>query len=361
MDKTPNENRPRRLLIRMTVPLGLRGPTFYKWLPIGPDNGIRLCRDGLELLLWLEAKASGVSEEAIPRHINLTAYEIYADITTTMDDLELLSYMARRDFSRQPNEEEEPLAERYETHGREVFSLLRDGLNRLLTFIRVEKGQFWLDPLEFDFDDLASRSVQFDARAQVGDGEWFRWQPSQTSSLSIEVPRDPDPRFLTRTDWTQAQAFVSAEGQPDLPRELLAAAEAFDSSEDVGVVDLRDDNPQGPRPQEILALQYEYYNMGEYERDYELYAQESKDRVSEQLYVSSIRQQDQKDGGFTLPKYSFPSVEIEGDHATMQVVRSYSSQEESEGQDRVTHDAVLEGEGWRILMHDGQYEFFLGE
>jgi len=144
-----------------------------------------------------------------------------------MDDVELLSYMSVRDFSRQPTEEEEPLAERYVIHGREVFSLLADGVNRLLTFIRVEKGQFWLDPLEIDLDNISSHSAEFGAKAQIDDGPWFRWKPGQTIRLSATIPRDPDPRFLMLSDWPEAQAFVSAEGQPNLPRQLLAAAEAF--------------------------------------------------------------------------------------------------------------------------------------
>jgi hypothetical protein len=98
---------------------------FYRWLPIGPENGIRLCRDDLELVLWLDIKsvqwANEVAEEDIPNRINLTAHRICVDITSTMDDVELLSYMPVRDFSRQPTEEEAPLAERYEIHGREVF------------------------------------------------------------------------------------------------------------------------------------------------------------------------------------------------------------------------------------------------
>ena len=31
----------------------------------------------------------------------------------------------------------------------------------------------------------------------------------------------------------------------------------------------------------------------------------------------------------------------------------------SEQQDRATSEAVLEDEGWRILMHDEQYEIYL--
>jgi hypothetical protein len=36
------------------------------------------------------------------------------------------------------------------------------------------------------------------------------------------------------------------------------------------VVDLTEVAPQGPRPQEILALQYEYFNMTAWKQAYEL-------------------------------------------------------------------------------------------
>jgi hypothetical protein len=144
--------------------------------------------------------------------------------------------------------------------------------------------------------------------------------------------------------------------------ELLAVAEeaATATSSEVGVVDLRESDPQGPRPEEILALHYEYFNMGEYERAYDLFAQESKERVSEQMFVSKNEQDDQKTGGYSFTQYSFPSVEIEGDHATMQVVRTSSDQEESELQEEITQEAVLEDEGWRIVMREDQYEYFGG-
>jgi hypothetical protein len=217
----------------MTVELGIRGPVFFQWLPLGPENGIRLCRGDLELVLWLDVKsvqwAREVAEEDIHNHINLTAHRIYADITATMDDVELLSYMPVRDFSQLPTKEEEPLAERYEIHGREVFSLFADGVNRLLTFIRVEKGQFWLNPLEIDLERMAFLSAEFEAKAQVDGGPWFRWQPTHPAVLWVEAPifREAPSRYLTPADWPEAQAYVSAEGQPNLTRQLLAAAEAF--------------------------------------------------------------------------------------------------------------------------------------
>ena len=142
-----------------------------------------------------------------------------------------MSYMSSRDFSRQPTQEEEPLAESYENHGREVFSLLWDGVNRVLTFIRSEKGQYWLDPLEIDLNNMASHAVEFKAKAQIDDGSWFRWQPTQTAMITAIVPNEPDPRFLVPEDWSKAQAFVTSERRPELTRQLLAAAEAFAEAE----------------------------------------------------------------------------------------------------------------------------------
>jgi hypothetical protein len=44
----------------------------------------------------------------------------------------------------------------------------------------------------------------------------------------------------------------------------------------------------------------------------------------------------------------------------MQVVRSYSFEDEA-GQERITQEAVLEDDGWRIVMRDAQYQNYGGE
>lgn len=148
----------------------------------------------------------------------------------------------------------------------------------------------------------------------------------------------------------------------DVEPELLAVTDepTINTSLDVGVVDLRESDPQGPRPEEVLALQYEYYNMAEYEKAYELFAQETKDRVSEQAFTSLNRRDDQQGKGFSYTRYSFPSVNIEGNQATIEVVRSISTADTDEAQDRITQEAVLENEGWRIVMRDEQYKTYLG-
>jgi hypothetical protein len=66
---------------------------------------------------------------------------------------------------------------------------------------------------------------------------------------------------------------------------LLYEDELEETRGEAGAVDITEANPQGPRPEEVLALQYEFGNMAEWEEAYELFAQESKDRVSLEQYV----------------------------------------------------------------------------
>jgi hypothetical protein len=155
------------------------------------------------------------------------------------------------------------------------------------------------------------------------------------SQFIFDVPTDVEPELVAVSD------------QPTIATVL-----------DVGVVDLRGEEPQGPRPEEILALQYEYTNMTAWERAYDLFAQESKDRVPRETYVSVI-QRDNRREPLSITDYSFPSVVVEGNHATVERVYSWATTDE-EGQEKRTQEMVLEDEGWRIVMREEQYKYYLG-
>jgi hypothetical protein len=164
------------------------------------------------------------------------------------------------------------------------------------------------------------------------------------SQFIFDVPKEVEPELLA-----VAEEATTATGSADFRYALE-------------VVDLRESDPQGPTPEEILALQNEYFNMTDFERAYDLYAQESKDRVSEQVFVSAQKEGKQQGASYTVPtSYSIPSVEIEGDRATIHVV-GIEPPVEREGLhlSRVTHpheaELVLDDEGWRILM--GKSELF---
>jgi hypothetical protein len=157
----------------------------------------------------------------------------------------------------------------------------------------------------------------------------------ELSQFIFEVPREADPEVLAVST---GSSYASAKASP--------------GGEEVGVIDLTKEDPKGPRPQEVLALQHEYYNMTAWERAYELFAQESKDRVPKRLFVSHKRREYRR-SPTAFTRYSFPAVNIEGDRATMHIVLTYS-QPAGEQQERIVQEAVLEDEGWRIVMPDEQ-------
>jgi hypothetical protein len=96
------------------------------------------------------------TDEEIARTVNLSVAKIYADVTVDNLDNELLDYMQSRDFRKHPNSEEEALSQRYEEHGRQILSVVQDGLKHLLTFARTEKGQYWLIRFLLDYRTLTA-------------------------------------------------------------------------------------------------------------------------------------------------------------------------------------------------------------
>jgi hypothetical protein len=153
------------------------------------------------------------------------------------------------------------------------------------------------------------------------------------SQFIFDVPSDVVPELLTITN------------EPTLTRSL-----------DVGAVDLTSENPQGPSPEEILALQYEYANMTAWKQAYELFAQESQARVSEQEYADFWKSRPPE----AITEYSFPSVVVQGDHATIERVYTDATAKKSV-QSKATQEAVREDDGWRIVMRDSQVKAFISE
>jgi hypothetical protein len=156
-----------------------------------------------------------------------------------------------------------------------------------------------------------------------------------TGQFIFDVPTDVVPELVT----------VLFENDPEQP------------GGEAGVVDLTRQDSLGLSAEEVLALQYEYLNMTAWKQAYELFAEESKREVSLEEYEAYM------DSGYrerpiAVIDYTFPSVEIEGDHATIERVFTLSTPD-GEHQHEATQEAVLEDEGWRIVMRDDQVRALL--
>ncbi len=251
---------------------------------------------------------------------------------------------------------------------------------RVLDYFVTDHYYYMTDPYSDDYEDVLPTAGQFVVvNYSVTNTGAETVSPNLIGALHVRAP-DRKIEVYEQTDLVTPPHRTS----PDLylddipPRQMLVSQFIFDvptdvepellavneeptiaTSYEVGGVDLTSEDPQGPRPEEMLALQYEYFNMTAYEQAYELFAQETKARVSEQAFASRTQQLDQENAS-AITRYSFPTVKIKGDHATIQVVRSYSFETEGERQQRISQEAVLEDAGWRIVMRDDQYRFYGG-
>lgn len=131
----------------------------------------------------------------------------------------------------------------------------------------------------------------------------------------------------------------------DVYPELLIVRDepTIDSSFEIGNVDLTEDDPQGPRPEEVLALQSAYVSMTAWESAYELYAQESQERIPFGQYRPR-QVQAAEENPTAITDYAFPSVEVQGDRATVERIYTFNDAS-GEIQDRATNELVLEDDG----------------
>ncbi len=165
----------------------------------------------------------------------------------------------------------------------------------------------------------------------------FELQPRglELGQLIFDVPSDVDPQTVT----------MGYTGMGD------SSASASDGSQ-AGDVDLTRMAEPGAPPEEVLALQYEYGNMQTWDLAYDLFAEESKGMVSETQYADVNER-----GDLAITQYSFPSVQVQGDSATIERLLTTTEVGE-EFQDQATQEAVLENGTWRIVLREQQVEFY---
>ena len=106
-------------------------------------------------------------------------------------------------------------------------------------------------------------------------------------------------------------------------------------------------------PEDVLALQYRLINAGDYEGAYALFDQSSKQLVSLEQYRAYF----EANAPYSITDYSFPSVDDQGDAATVQVALTASG-----GSGQTSYEAsqslVREGEAWRVVVRDDQASAF---
>jgi hypothetical protein len=106
-------------------------------------------------------------------------------------------------------------------------------------------------------------------------------------------------------------------------------------------------------PEDVLALQYRLINAGDYEGAYELFAERSKGVISLEQYRAFF----ETNSPYSVTDYSFPSVDVRGDAATVGAAFTVDSPSGREVLER-TQELVCEGPVWRVVMREEQAAAF---
>jgi hypothetical protein len=135
------------------------------------------------------------------------------------------------------------------------------------------------------------------------------------------------------------------------PPETTAAAETTVTAK----ASAEPSSPCGTTPQRVLELQYRHINEGEYESAYAFFADRSKALVTPAQYRAFF----EENAPYSVTDYSFPSVDVAGETATVGIEFTATSGGVPERLSR-TQELVCEMGSWRVVMREEQVAAFAG-
>ena len=223
------------LLVRMVIPICTKpivpvsSLTFSKWLPVKEKDFLCIGKGNMKLTFWFEPSSAGRSSaKELSSWTNVTPHSINADVLIAGIPNALVDYIIKSSsMSGLPKIKQNT---KYESLGKEVYMFTMEHYNRLISYVRSYKGQYWLEDYDIDVGNMSSAFAKFTSKVQiVGNKKWFRWMPNKTSFLTI-VSMDDD-RYVTRMDWKEAGKFVCSNERVPLVLDLLAKAEMYSGQE----------------------------------------------------------------------------------------------------------------------------------
>jgi hypothetical protein len=222
------------ILVRLNIPIPsqpivpVSAMIFSRWLPIKDEEAFIVKEDNTELKLWFDISstywASQIEEKDLPKHVNVTAHRIFADIRLTDISDDLLRFILAGN-SNGGSESDIKLSSEYKQLGETVLTITFKYLNRLVSYVRNEKGQYWLEQYGLNLDVMSSINVELKAQARIEkEGtDWFRWNPPAIDCITIEL--QDDARYVKQDEWREIIRFVGSQARPALVRELLSNAD----------------------------------------------------------------------------------------------------------------------------------------
>ena len=185
-------------------------------------------------------------------------------------------------------------------------------------------------------DELASDIIAVVGADETPEPEATTPEPTVPEETVPEATQPPETTLETTDPETTMGETTAAE---------TTAAETTMAAETTAAPD--------EAPEEVLASQYDLVNAGAYDAAYDLFDSGSRQLVSSEQYAAYFTSQ----APYEITSYSFSSVQVQGETATLVVDLVVSSSGGVESY-RVTQEMVLEDGSWRAVMRDEQVAAF---
>ncbi len=203
--------------------------TFNRWIP-REDNPIEFKNEQFTLRLWIDKDCifGKNSDEEIAHWVNIMVNKIKVEINIQNVDDQLATFIYdERESSRdihhgiQPTDEGyDALSSKFNKLGQDAVKLTYDICNRFISYVRNEKGQYLLELLTYEEENIKSVYVGTNAKTKIDDGEWFRWNPSFVGVHKLTFGDNKE--SITEDDWGHIQEFVGTKKRTNLTNELLS-------------------------------------------------------------------------------------------------------------------------------------------
>src|ERR1700686_896008 len=213
------------------------GPLFYRWLPNGKEDALRLSADGAQtqITIWFERRAREVSgflswdqnagdfdAKIMVRQCKLEAGLLFGEMITTVSDAEFTALTRHPVTLDQPFGQHDPDDETYVSLGKRVVGELQRRVGNFITVLRSQFGQYWLQELHpWDSRRLSLGSYcssVFGLTLQVDEASPRDRVLPTRSEMRITAGGRPTARgyaeYLTEDDWRKLQRDRCSEGVP---------------------------------------------------------------------------------------------------------------------------------------------------
>jgi hypothetical protein len=206
---------------------------FNKWIPT-ELNPIVAKTENSTLKLWIDKdciqSVFEKDDERISTWSNISVYKIKASVLITNVNDELATFIYdERDSSRELHYVTLPSDEKYNELNKAFIDLGDNALeltyktcNQIIAYARNEKGQYHLEQLTYDKKMLRSLYIHLNAKCQIDNEEWFRWNPSSIDCIDLIIGADEE--NITEEDWGRIQNFIRSNSRTNLVNELSSNA-----------------------------------------------------------------------------------------------------------------------------------------